>query len=74
MHTKRVMPFKKQYHADNNYIFWADQPKAHYAKSVINYLNKNKVNFVRKNDNPVNSGVNRGLWAVRGAPGDTIMT
>ena len=51
---KRVMSFIRQYHADNNYIFWPDQARAHYAKSVINNLNENNVNFVRKNDNPVN--------------------
>ena len=51
---KRMMLFIRQYHADNNYIFWPDQVRAHYAKSVINYLNENNVNFVRKNDNPVN--------------------
>ena len=45
------MPFIRQYHADNNYIFW---PRAHYAKSVINYLNESNVNLVRKKDNPVN--------------------
>ena len=47
------MPFIRRYHADNNYIFWPDQARAHYAKSVINYLNENNVNFVRKSDNPV---------------------
>ena len=26
--------------------------RAHYAKSVINYLNENNVNFILKNDNP----------------------
>ena len=46
------MPFMRQYHADNNYIFWPDQARAHYAKSVIDYLNENNVNFVR--NNPVN--------------------
>ena len=51
---KRVMAFIRYYHADNNYIFWPDQARAHYAKSVINYLNENNVNFVHKNDNPVN--------------------
>ena len=50
---KRVMPFIRQYHAANNYIFWPDQAKALYTKSVINYLNEHNVNFVRKNDNPV---------------------
>ena len=51
---KRVMPFIRQYHADNNYIFWPDQAKAHYAKNVINYLNENNLNFVHKNDYLVN--------------------
>ena len=51
---KRVMSFIKQYHTYNNCIFWLDQARAHYAKSVINYLNKNNVNFVHKIDNPVN--------------------
>ena len=51
---KRGMLFVRQYHADNNYKFWPDQARAHYAKSVINYLNENNVTFVRKNDNPVN--------------------
>ena len=34
---KRVIPFIRQYHTDNNYIFWPDQARAHYAESVINY-------------------------------------
>ena len=64
---KRVMPFIRRYHADNNYIFWPDQARAHYAKSVINYLNKNKVNFVRENDNIVNEPECRAIenfWAI----------
>ena len=52
---KRVMLYIRQDHADNNYIFWPDEARAHKAKSVINYLNKNNANFVRKNDNPVNA-------------------
>jgi len=51
---KRLMPFIRQYHEDNNYIFWPDQARLHYAKSVIDYLVDNNVNFVDKNDNPVN--------------------
>ena len=51
---KRVMPFIRQYHADNNYILWPDQASTHYAKCVINYLNKNNINFILKIDNPVN--------------------
>ena len=51
---KRVMPFIRQYHADSNYIFWPGQARAHYAKSMINYLNENNVHFICKNDNPIN--------------------
>ena len=51
---KRVIPFIRQYHEDNNYLLWPDQARAYYAKSVINFLNKNNVNFVCKNDNPIN--------------------
>ena len=48
------MPLTRQYHADNKYMFWLDQARAHYVKSVINYLNENNINFVSKNDNAVN--------------------
>ena len=48
------MKFIRQYHVDNNYIFWPNQARAHCAKSVINYLNKNNINFDRKKNNPVN--------------------
>ena len=53
-HADNNYIFIRQYHTDNNYIFWPDQAEAHYAKSVINYLNEKNVNFVHKNDNPVN--------------------
>ena len=46
------MPFIRQYHTDIIYLFCPDQARAHYAKSVMNYLNEN--NFPRKNGNPVN--------------------
>ena len=52
---KSVMSFVRQYHADNNYIFLSDQARAHYVKSVINYLKENNVNFACKNDNPENA-------------------
>ena len=51
---ERVASFIRQYHADNNYIFRPDQARAHFVKSVINYLNESEENFVRKYDNPVN--------------------
>ena len=47
------MAFIRQYHADNNYIFWPDQARAHYAKGAFNYLNENNLNFAAKSNNPV---------------------
>ena len=50
---KKVMSFIRQYYADNNYIFWPDQARAH-AKNVITYFNENDLNFICKNKNSVN--------------------
>jgi len=35
-------------------VFWPDLASSHYAKSVVNYLNEEKVNFVQKFENPPN--------------------
>jgi transposase len=49
---KRLIPFIKKYHSDDNYVFWPDLASSHYAKSVISHLREEKVNFVEKEDNP----------------------
>ncbi len=45
------MPFIKKH---SNYIFWPDLASSHYANSVLNYLRKQKINFVEKTENPAN--------------------
>lgn len=47
-----LVPFVKQYHADNNYVFWSDKAPSHYAKDTLNYLRAQNIPFVPKNRNP----------------------
>ena len=49
---KRLIPFIKKYHSDDQYLFWPDLASSHYAKSVTSYLTEQKINFVQKKDNP----------------------
>ena len=51
---KRLIPFIDKYHSDGAYVFWSDLTSSHYANTVIKYLNKKKVHFVEKADNPAN--------------------
>ena len=51
---KRLIPFINAHHSDGNYVFWPDLASSHYAKSVVNYLNEEKVNFVQKFENAQN--------------------
>lgn len=50
----RLMPFIKQHHSDGNYLFWPDLASSHYAKSVIEYLDQENVNYVERHENPAN--------------------
>ena len=51
---KRLIPFLREYHSDNKYIFWPDKASAHYAKTTTNFLKSQKVRFVPKYRNPTN--------------------
>ena len=51
---KRLIPFIYKYHLDVAYLFWPVLASSHYTKTVITYLNKKKVHFVEKADNPAN--------------------
>jgi hypothetical protein len=51
---KRLVPFINAYHSGSSYVFWPDLASSHYAKTVIEYLNKQKINFVAKAENPAN--------------------
>lgn len=50
----KLLPFLREHHADNNYIFWPDQAKAHYAKIVKSWLETQKIPFVEQQSNPPN--------------------
>lgn len=45
---KRLIPFIKKYHSDNNFVFWPDLASSHYANSVINHLRMKKSFLWRK--------------------------
>jgi hypothetical protein len=51
---KRLVPFINQHHSDGEYLFWPDLAGAHYANSVLDYLDRENINYVRKQDNPPN--------------------
>ena len=51
---KRLIPFIKKHHSDGNYMFWPDLASSHYAKSVIQFFDENKIKYVKRFDNPAN--------------------
>jgi hypothetical protein len=51
---KRLLPFIRDKHYDNNYIFWPDKASAHYAKKVVNFMREQNIRFVEKYRNPTN--------------------
>jgi hypothetical protein len=51
---KRLIPFIEEHHLDDQYLFWPDLASAHYANSVISFLNEKSINFVPKAKNPPN--------------------
>ena len=48
----RLIPFIKEYHKNDQYVFWPDKAKAHYAKSVTDHLRVKNVTFVEEDENP----------------------
>jgi len=51
---QRLITFINAHHSDGNYVFWHDLASSHYAKTVVDYLNEEKVNFVQKCENSPN--------------------
>ena len=49
-----LLPFTKEYHKEDKFVFWPEQASAHYAFSVQDWLNSKKIPFEPKNLNPVN--------------------
>ena len=40
---KRLVPFIQEHHSDGKYVFWLDLASSHYAKTVINWLEEQKI-------------------------------
>jgi len=49
-----LVPFIKEHYNDDNYIFWPDLAKAHYAEVTTRYLESQNIRFVPMGDNPPN--------------------
>ena len=63
----RLAKFIKEYHGDDNVIFWPDLASSHYSKKAIDWLQTNKIDFVPKETNPPNVPKARpieDLWAI----------
>ena len=51
---KRQIPFIKQFHQDENYLFWPDLANAHYGNTTEEILQKNNIPYVSRQKNPPN--------------------
>jgi len=63
---KRLIPYIRANY-DDNYVFWSDRASSHYAKNVINHLDREKINYVAKEGNPANVPEARSIedfWAI----------
>ena len=64
---KRLIPFIKKNYPNNKILFWPDLSTTHYAKQCISYLEQEKINFVKKEENPPNVPQARPIekyWAI----------
>lgn len=51
---KRLIPFLRKVHPDENILFWPDLASCHYAKDTIRFIEENNIPFVNKGNNPPN--------------------
>ena len=51
---RRLIPFIKKYHQEDEFIFWPDLASPHYAETVCDFMIESKINFVEKYENPEN--------------------
>jgi hypothetical protein len=51
--VKRLVPVINDHHEDVDYIFWLDCASAHYAKTVVSWMDEN-INYVARHMNPPN--------------------
>lgn len=63
----KLKRFIEEKHANDKIIFWPDLASCHYANKTQNWLRKQKIDFVPKNDNPPNVPQARPIerfWAI----------
>lgn len=51
---RKLIPFIKSHYQDGRYVFWPDQASSHYAKTVLEHLRSENIDFVEKKVNPAN--------------------
>lgn len=49
---KIIVPYIKRNGGVNKFVFWPDLASSHYSNKVLKYLEKEKVDFVKRNENP----------------------
>jgi hypothetical protein len=63
---KRLIPFLEEYHKKRKIVFWPDLATCHYQKDVIQWMNCQNFEFVKKGENAPNVPQVRlieGYWA-----------
>ena len=64
---RRLIPFIKKYHSQDEIIFWPDLATSHYAESVCDFMIEENIPFVEKYENPANIPECRSVerfWAI----------
>jgi transposase len=51
---KGLVKFIEKYHSDNKFVFWPDLASSHYAKAILEELNRLNIKVVPKDSNPPN--------------------
>ena len=51
---KRLLPFINSNHAKGTFLFWPDKASSHYAGTTRQFLEKNTIDFVPRDNNPTN--------------------
>lgn len=49
-----LLPFLRQHHSEDQYVFWPDKASSHYSRAVVEFLTEKEINFVPKERNPTN--------------------
>lgn len=64
---KILFPFIKKHHEKDDVLLWMDMASPHYHHDVVQWLQKNKINFVEKKENAPNVPIARPIerfWAL----------